>query len=129
MRIALSSNTSSSAAVLKSLLAFASLHRYGLQSQAFELKISSIKALAAASGSNAGDVEVIQHVATGMLLCSFEVGIHLDATPSYAKANCLIRSTSHLAPRANGRGTSVVLRESSKQHISASLPKMVIWPP
>lgn len=79
MRAARSNNSSSGTAVLQSLLALSSLHRYGVQSQAIELKISSLNALAAASNSKSslGLAEVIQHVATGMLLCSFEVSIRL----------------------------------------------------
>ncbi|KAG8168375.1 hypothetical protein KVR01_001124 [Diaporthe batatas] len=75
MRAACSNNSSSATAVLHSLLALSSLHRHGVQSQAMKLKISSLKALAAASvAENSLDLElVIQHVATGMLLCSFEV--------------------------------------------------------
>ena len=73
IRVALTSDTPSSTAVLRSLLALSSLHRYGIQSQALELKISSLKSLAIASKSTFGDKEVIQHVAAGMLLCSFEV--------------------------------------------------------
>lgn len=73
IRMALPSNTPSAAAILRSLLALSSLHRYGLQSQAADLKISAITALAAASCSNIGTKEAIQHVAAGMLLCSFEV--------------------------------------------------------
>ncbi|KAI3393785.1 hypothetical protein diail_3606 [Diaporthe ilicicola] len=76
MRAALANNSNSTTAVLQALLALSSLHRYGVQPQAIELKISSIKALAAAS-SNSGNslsaTEVIQHVAAGMLLVSFEV--------------------------------------------------------
>jgi len=73
IRMALPSNTPSAAAVFRALLALSSLHRYGLQSQAADLKISAIAALAAASKSNIGPKEAIQHVAAGMLLCSFEV--------------------------------------------------------
>lgn len=77
MRAARSNNSSSATAVLQSLLALSSLHRYGVQSQAMRLKISSLKALAAASVSkNSLDLEqVTQHVAAGMLLCSFEVSV------------------------------------------------------
>lgn len=71
--MAVAGDSPSSSALLQSLLALSSLHRYGVQSQALELKISSIKALAAASHADLGSKEVIQHVATGMLLCSFEV--------------------------------------------------------
>ena len=79
MRAARSNSSDSATAVLRSLLALASLHRYGIQSQAMGLKISSLNALAAASDSKSslGVMEVIQHVATGMLLCSFEVSMQL----------------------------------------------------
>ncbi|KAK4450299.1 fungal-specific transcription factor domain-containing protein [Podospora aff. communis PSN243] len=73
IRIALASNTASAGALLKSLLAFSSLHRHDVHSQAVELKVDAIKALGVASGStHIGKREAIQHVATGMLLCSFE---------------------------------------------------------
>ena len=70
-------------AVLKSLLALASLHRYGAQRQAFELKTSSLKALAAASDRThvLENAEITQHIADGMLLCSFEVTTALLARP------------------------------------------------
>jgi hypothetical protein len=80
IRIALASNTASAGALLKSLLAFSSLHRHDVHSQAVELKVEAIEALGAASRSICSDVgipEAIQHVATGMLLCTFEVGTPL----------------------------------------------------
>ncbi|KAK1143773.1 hypothetical protein N8T08_006174 [Aspergillus melleus] len=73
IRMALTSSSPSSAAVLHSLLALSSLHRYGLQNQAGELKLSALKALAAASRTAIGPVEAAQHIAAGMLLCSFEL--------------------------------------------------------
>ncbi|KAL3471255.1 fungal-specific transcription factor domain-containing protein [Aspergillus californicus] len=73
MRISLSSPSSSATAVYRALLGFSSLHRYGVQSQAFEFKVSALNALAAASGREIGATEAIQHVAAGMLLCSFEI--------------------------------------------------------
>ena len=76
MCIAIAGNTSSSAAVLQSLLALSSLHRDGVQQQAAIFKVSSLKALAAASNESRdklGCKEILQHVAAGMLLCSFEV--------------------------------------------------------
>ncbi|KAL2194434.1 fungal-specific transcription factor domain-containing protein [Corynascus similis CBS 632.67] len=72
MRIALVKNTASATALFRSILAFSSLHRHGIHSRAIELKISAIKALAAASGSSLDAVEAMQHVAAGMLLSSFE---------------------------------------------------------
>ncbi|KAI1758517.1 fungal-specific transcription factor domain-containing protein [Hypoxylon sp. FL1150] len=73
IRVAVAGDTPSSKAVLKSLLALSSLHRYGVQAQAIELKISALAALAAASESNIGAKEAIQHIAAGLLLCSFEI--------------------------------------------------------
>ncbi|KAJ5675523.1 hypothetical protein N7462_008420 [Penicillium macrosclerotiorum] len=73
IRIALVNNTPSAAAVLRSLLALSSLHRSGLQSQAAELKIGALKALGAALNGEIGKMEKVQHIAAGMLLCSFEI--------------------------------------------------------
>ncbi|KAJ5379882.1 uncharacterized protein N7496_002310 [Penicillium cataractarum] len=73
IRMAVVNNTPSSAAVLRSLLAVASLHRSGLQTQAAELKIAALKALGAASNREIETMETLQHVAAGMLLCSFEI--------------------------------------------------------
>ncbi|KAJ0414191.1 hypothetical protein BJY00DRAFT_295510 [Aspergillus carlsbadensis] len=73
LRMALANTSPSSTAVLHSLLALSSVHRYGLQAQCFELKISAIKALGEASHSTIGPAEALQHVAAGMLLCSFEI--------------------------------------------------------
>lgn len=88
MRAAHSNKSSSATAVLQSLLALSSLHRYGVQSQAIKLKISSLKALAAASNSDSlGVTEVIQHIAAGMLLCSFEVSIRSRPTTYLSCAN------------------------------------------
>ncbi|KAH8431020.1 uncharacterized protein LDX57_008681 [Aspergillus melleus] len=73
IRMALTNSSPSSTAVLHSLLALSSLHLYGLQSQAGELKLSALRALAAASRTSIGPVEAAQHIAAGMLLCSFEL--------------------------------------------------------
>ena len=73
IRMALTDDSPSARAVLWSLLALSSLHRYGLQLQAAQLKISAIKALVASSEGGIGVMEAAQHIAAGMLLCSFEV--------------------------------------------------------
>ncbi|KAL2133151.1 hypothetical protein VTI74DRAFT_2812 [Chaetomium olivicolor] len=73
MRIALAKNTASATALFRGILALSSLHRHGVHSQAIRLKISAIKALAAASGNPMDAIEAMQHVAAGMLLCSFEI--------------------------------------------------------
>jgi hypothetical protein len=62
-----------STAVLQSLLAFSALHRYNIHNQAVELKIAAIKTLRSASGCNMSTTEATQHIAAGMLLCSFEI--------------------------------------------------------
>ncbi|KAL2752600.1 hypothetical protein ACRALDRAFT_2113249 [Sodiomyces alcalophilus JCM 7366] len=73
-RIALTGNTASSRAALQSLLALSALHRrHDVHSQAVELKIAALKSLAAGMGNQIGTREAIQHVAAGMLLCSFEI--------------------------------------------------------
>lgn len=75
LRVTLARNTNSATSVFKALLAFSSLHRYGAHAQAFELKMSSLRALATASNpeTDLGAIEVVQHIVAGMLLCSFEV--------------------------------------------------------
>lgn len=73
MRIAVTGTTASATAVLHSLLALSALQGQDGCAYAVELKISALKALAATSGSGLGTMEAIQHVAAGMLLCSFEV--------------------------------------------------------
>jgi hypothetical protein len=62
-------------AVLQALLAFSSLHRYGLQTQALELKTAALGSLAKglAAVPDMGAEATMQHTAAGMLLCSFEV--------------------------------------------------------
>nr|A0A1J0HSR1.1 RecName: Full=Transcription factor iacI; AltName: Full=Iso-A82775C biosynthesis cluster protein I [Pestalotiopsis fici W106-1]APC57600.1 regulator [Pestalotiopsis fici] len=74
VRTALEGETASAAAVLQALLAFSSLHRYGLQPQALELKITALGSLAKGSFTpGLGTKETIEHIAAGMLLSSFEV--------------------------------------------------------
>ncbi|KAL8997448.1 MAG: hypothetical protein Q9169_003311 [Polycauliona sp. 2 TL-2023] len=74
LRISLEGKTASAAALFQSLMAFSSLHRYGLQSQALEAKIAALGSLAEGSFEpSLGAIGAIQHIGTGMLLCSFEV--------------------------------------------------------
>ena len=74
VRIGLEGETASAAALLQALIAFSSLHRYGLQSQAIEAKIAALGSLAEGSFEPSfGAIGAIQHIGTGMLLCSFEV--------------------------------------------------------
>ncbi|KAH8667081.1 fungal-specific transcription factor domain-containing protein [Xylariales sp. PMI_506] len=74
LQLALSNASLPSRAVLYALLAVSSQYRYGLHSRAMEFKMSAISALAQSAKSGALDtVEAAQHVAAGMLLCSFEI--------------------------------------------------------
>ncbi|KAL8942492.1 MAG: hypothetical protein Q9216_001636 [Gyalolechia sp. 2 TL-2023] len=74
LRSSLEGKTASAAALSQALMAFSSLHRYGLQSQAVEAKIAALGSLAQGSFEPSfGAIEAIQHIGTGMLLCSFEV--------------------------------------------------------
>ncbi|EEY20657.1 conserved hypothetical protein [Verticillium alfalfae VaMs.102] len=74
VRVALQGQTITAAPVLQALMAFSSLHRYGLQSQALELKVAALGSLAKEPGAPSLGVEAtLQHAATGMLLCSFEI--------------------------------------------------------
>ncbi|KAF7552726.1 hypothetical protein G7Z17_g4114 [Cylindrodendrum hubeiense] len=73
IRMALSGNTPATTAVLKSALALASLYRDGPRNRAALLKVSALRALSASANTKFGSAECIQHVAAGMLLCSFEV--------------------------------------------------------
>lgn len=74
VRIALQGETSTATAVLQALLAFSSLHRYGSQSQALELKIAALRSLGnGLAAQSLCATATMQHIAAGMLLCSFEV--------------------------------------------------------
>ena len=74
IQMALSNDTAPSRAVLFALLAFSSQYRDGLQSRAVQFKTSAISALArSAENGPLSTTEAAQHVAAGMLLCSFEV--------------------------------------------------------
>ncbi|PWY68969.1 hypothetical protein BO94DRAFT_299621 [Aspergillus sclerotioniger CBS 115572] len=72
LRMALG-DSPSAVAVLRGILALSSLHRDGLQSQAGRLKISALRALVAAPKADISTTEAAQHVAAGMLLCSFDI--------------------------------------------------------
>ncbi|KAH7310539.1 fungal-specific transcription factor domain-containing protein [Stachybotrys elegans] len=76
VRIALSANSPSGLAVQQAVLAFASLHRYGPQVNAVELKLSCLRALSAATSQDMEPRDIIHHVAAGMLLCKFEILQH-----------------------------------------------------
>ncbi|KAI0424662.1 fungal-specific transcription factor domain-containing protein [Xylaria sp. FL1042] len=72
MRMALADDGPSATAVLRSLLAFSSLHCYGNQAQVVELKISAFKALKLASSNLLGAKEGVRHIGATMVLCSIQ---------------------------------------------------------
>ncbi|KAI0441038.1 fungal-specific transcription factor domain-containing protein [Xylaria telfairii] len=80
IRLALSDHTIPSRAVLHAILALSSLHRDNFQLQAAQHKTAAVGALRASvrNGIN-NTTEATQHVATNMLLCSFEIHIGTDS--------------------------------------------------
>ncbi len=74
VQMALSDGNAASRAVLFAMLAVSQCHRGGDQRRAIQFKVSAINALAASARNTVLETrEAIQHVAAGMLLCSFEV--------------------------------------------------------
>ncbi|KAI0157862.1 fungal-specific transcription factor domain-containing protein [Hypoxylon sp. FL1284] len=73
-QVALIGDTNSAKAAQLALLAFAWMHLHNnTYSQAVELKIAALEALKDGSKDEISTVEAFQHVAAGMLLCSFEI--------------------------------------------------------
>ncbi|KAK1624213.1 fungal-specific transcription factor domain-containing protein [Colletotrichum phormii] len=76
MSMALARDTTSGLALFHALLAYASLHRHGLNEQAVKLKIQAIHYLSASVTSEALVLHVgkaAQHVAASMVLGAFEI--------------------------------------------------------
>ncbi len=79
--MAMQHDTVLGSALLYALLAFSSLRRSGVHEQALQLKISALQSLSASTHDGPlTPVEAAQHLATSMLLGSFEVG-HMSGTP------------------------------------------------
>ena len=76
MRMALEGDTLPARALFCAILALSSLRRNGLHRQALAFKVSAIEALSSSIKDGAlNSSEIAQHVATCMLLCTFEVGL------------------------------------------------------
>lgn len=73
LRLALSDNSLPSVAVLQSTLALSSLHRFGLQPNAFQLKARALRTMIKSDMHGLERLRIIQHTAAGMILCHFEV--------------------------------------------------------
>lgn len=74
LRMALNSRSSSSKAVLLSLLALSAYHRRGDSDHARRLKHAALQALIGATDSQMGANSSIEHIAAGLVLCVTEVG-------------------------------------------------------
>lgn len=75
LRMALSDGSRTTKAVMQCILAISSLHRFGPRPQAINLKLSALRTLAASLAAGIDTKEALQHIAAGMLLCTFEVSI------------------------------------------------------
>jgi hypothetical protein len=73
LRLALSDGSEGSKSVLHSVLAFSSIHRFGLQSEAARLKGKALMALATSLRHGINTNVAMQHIAAQMILCYFEV--------------------------------------------------------
>lgn len=76
-QLSLSDDSPASTAVLRAILSLASLHSLGYGEEALRLKTSALESLGKSMNGRAiGTREIYQHVAVGMLICSFEVCRH-----------------------------------------------------
>ncbi|KAH7155963.1 fungal-specific transcription factor domain-containing protein [Dactylonectria macrodidyma] len=75
LSMALAHDTVSGLALFYAILAFSSLHRYGANLQAVQLKIQALQSLSASVADSAPliSAKAAQHVATSMLLGAFEI--------------------------------------------------------
>ncbi|KAK9320299.1 fungal-specific transcription factor domain-containing protein [Lipomyces orientalis] len=80
LKLALIDDSPSSAAVLNSMLALSSLYYRGHDRNALQYKTKALSALRASLKIPFGMREAQQHIAAGMLLCSFEIFVHSDTS-------------------------------------------------
>lgn len=72
--MAMAQDAVSALACSYAVLAFSSLHRYGINEQAMQLKVKAIQSLSASvAGEPLVSAQAAQHVAASMLLGAFEV--------------------------------------------------------
>ena len=120
MRMALANDSTPAMALFYALLALSSLRRSGLQLEAMQFKVAALHTLSnSAKRAALSSDEAIQHVATCMLLCAFEVG-YGDCTwvPSIVTLTTFCRSSFHRKTQANGFCISGEPWISSKRHVS-----------
>ena len=71
--MALSDGSPTTKAVVESILALSSLHRFGPQAVASNHKLSALQTLASSLSMGIDSQRSLQHIVAGMLLCVFEV--------------------------------------------------------
>ncbi|KAH8647958.1 fungal-specific transcription factor domain-containing protein [Xylariales sp. PMI_506] len=72
LRMATSNGAPSTIAVMKSLLAFSSMHRFGPHIETTKFKLAAIRSLSTSLSHSMEKYEAMQHIAAGMLLCLLE---------------------------------------------------------
>lgn len=81
LRMAMAQDAVSGLACFYAVLAFASLHRHGINEQALQLKVQAIQSLSASvAGEPLASAQAAQHVAASMLLGAFEILNPLEAS-------------------------------------------------
>lgn len=115
-RFIFGSSNLASTAVLQSLLAVASLHRFGHRPQALRHKLSAIQLLNSSFKRGLGTKETIQHGAAGMLLASFEVSRRLRNLT--VPMLMLDRFKTPFSHSATGFGTYVAAKGYLRQYVT-----------
>ncbi|KPM37602.1 hypothetical protein AK830_g8974 [Neonectria ditissima] len=113
IRMCFSDNTASANAVLKAVLALASVHQDGHQDQATQLKLGALRDLRMSmSNSDMCEVTAMKHVAAGMVLCSLEMQQPADAFNDWITYGCGIKHiirTTQLIVSTNDNDSVVLL--------------------
>jgi hypothetical protein len=92
--MAMAKDTVSGLACFYAILAFSSLHRYGINEQAMQLKVKAIQSLSASvAGEPAASAQTAQHIAASMLLGAFEVSYRVKSIYEIWRKPKLIVST------------------------------------
>ncbi|KAI0150262.1 fungal-specific transcription factor domain-containing protein [Xylariaceae sp. FL1272] len=95
------------------LLAFSSLRRSGLHQETMKFKVAALQALSASAKEAAkGWVEAVQHVATLMVLCAFEIVLPTESSTEwlwYIRGAMRIVQEAHLESKLDDIGIGSLL--------------------
>lgn len=81
LSMAMAQDAVSGLACFYAVLAFSSIHRYGINEQAMQFKVKTIQSLSASvAGESLASAQAAQHVAASMLLGAFEILNPLEAS-------------------------------------------------